>query len=145
MSQPAHSETGNAWFQLGAAAVVEISYLQEMRRAKVLRMLDGEANDARYELSPWREVTYINSAYEEGFDTSWKETITHPRHQIFARQKAKQPLPDEFNAFLSQRIASGRPLRLSGDAVDAAVPGLEPSAPECLLLLYAVAEEARRP
>ena len=69
---------------------VEVVEDGAMQRAQVRRVVDQA--EGTYELSLWSEVSFSDTKYEAGFDTSIPKLATLPRHDIHANTKQKQAL-----------------------------------------------------
>eukprot|EP00964_Phaeocystis_antarctica_P109659 scaffold74100_cov73-Phaeocystis_antarctica.AAC.1 len=121
-----------AMVNVGALKVgdeVELVEGGAMQRAQVRRVVDQA--EGTYELSLWTEVSFANTQYEAGFDTSRPELVTLPRRDIYANTKHKQALSKEACA-----LAAGRAAAEAKGSSDAAAE----TTPAYLALLYSDAE-----
>ena len=82
-----------AMVNVGALKVgdmVEVVDGGAMQRAQVRRVVDQA--EGTYELSLWADVSFTNTQYEAGFDTSRPKLLTLPRRDIYTNTKHKQAL-----------------------------------------------------
>jgi hypothetical protein len=114
-----------------AGDIVEVVVAGSLTRARV-----EEGDIAVVRVSPWKVVSFVNSKYEEGYDTRKKEILSLPRRDVYGKgEKIKQSITKVTLARLSG-VSKGDPAAIRKLMED-------PSRPEYLLALYADARVAR--